>query len=410
MDKVLKNLLSMKIAIAFLFLFGIISGVATFIENDFGVEASWAMVYTTWWFELIQIVLALTIVNNIFKYKVYKLEKLPSFMFHIGFLVILLGSGITRYIGYEGSMHIREGESENRIISSDVFVNASAVVGKVVYTNKIKKIFSSSASNSFSFDLPLKDESAHIKYKDFIPNANYEVVEDVSGEPMIAMMVSSKGDTGRAVLKQGDVKVGRDYVFTFDKEIEKSDKPLIRFFTKDGKIYVESQKPIGWFKMVENTRGEYPANEAIEFVRGQLYTIGETNFAPKFIGMKGKEKLVPTHGQGSFSALIVDVSYKGETKEVGLVGRGRGTAGVEKRFNIAGVEFKMSWGSEVLSLPFALKLNDFQLDRYPGSRSPMSYASEVEVIDKTQGENMPYRIYMNHVLDYQGFRFFSIFL
>ena len=54
-----------------------------------------------------------------------------------------------------------------------------------------------------------------------------------------------------------------------------------------------------------------------------------------------------------------------------------------------------------------MKLNDFQLDRYPGSSSPMSYSSEIEIIDKTNGVNLPYRVYMNHVLDYAGFRFFQ---
>lgn len=37
----------------------------------------------------------------------------------------------------------------------------------------------------------------------------------------------------------------------------------------------------------------------------------------------------------------------------------------------------------------------------------MSYASEVEVVDEEKNVLMPYRIYMNHVLDYRGFRFFQ---
>ncbi len=126
MDNFLKKLFSMKVAIIFLFLFALVSGVATFVENDFGVDASWSAIYTTKWFEWIQIILGITIVVNIFAYKLLSFQKLPSLMFHVGFLVILLGSGITRYMGYEGSMHIREGESQNRIVSSDVFVSIEA--------------------------------------------------------------------------------------------------------------------------------------------------------------------------------------------------------------------------------------------------------------------------------------------
>ena len=44
-----------------------------------------------------------------------------------------------------------------------------------------------------------------------------------------------------------------------------------------------------------------------------------------------------------------------------------------------------------LTLPFHIKLRDFQLENYPGSQSPMSYASEVTVIDPK--ETFDFRIY-----------------
>ena len=44
MRKLFKTLLSMKVAVLFLFLFAIASGVATFIENDFGTDAAWSVV------------------------------------------------------------------------------------------------------------------------------------------------------------------------------------------------------------------------------------------------------------------------------------------------------------------------------------------------------------------------------
>ena len=46
----------------------------------------------------------------------------------------------------------------------------------------------------------------------------------------------------------------------------------------------------------------------------------------------------------------------------------------------------MSYGSREIDLPFSIKLNDFQMERYPGSDSPSSYASEISVIPslKTQ--------------------------
>ena len=223
------------------------------------------------------------------------------------------------------------------------------------------------------------------------------------------MMISSGGETTKALMRQGDEEETSGAIFTFSKDIGQTDKPVIQFFIKNSQIYLLSKQEISWFKMLENTRGVYPANKPIEFVKGQLYTIGDTNFAPKFIGLKGKEKLVQHEEQSrnSFSAVVVTLKYNGESKDVDLLGRGKGTPGVLAHASVGGQDFTLSWGSDVLTLPFSIKLNDFQLDRYPGSRSPMSYASEVEVIDHQKNLIIPFRIYMNHVLDYDGYRFFQ---
>ncbi|MBE0492408.1 MAG: cytochrome c biogenesis protein CcsA [Sulfurospirillum sp.] len=406
----LKILVSMKVVILFLFAFAIVSGVATFVENDFGTDASWSVIYTAKWFEFIQIVLVVALISNIYKYKLYKKDKLPAFIFHVGFVVILLGAGITRYFGYEGSMHIREGFEENRIVSSDVFISVLAQKDEKNYGKSYKKIVSSFGGNDFSFSLDVDGKDLHVSYKDFIPNAKYDVVDDPNGIPMISMMLSSKGNAINAILSDGDIKEHEDFIFTFNAKSPSIVKPSVNFYTKDGKIYVQSSQEIAWFRMMENTKGAYGSNEEVEFVRGQLYTIGETNFAPKYIGMNGMSKVVEDENpspQINTAALIVNARFDGQTKEIALLGRGKGSAGLENKFELANQEFTMSWGSEVFALPFSLRLIDFQLDRYPGSKSPMSYASEVEVIDKANGVTMPFRIYMNHVLDYQGFRFFQ---
>ena len=65
----------------------------------------------------------------------------------------------------------------------------------------------------------------------------------------------------------------------------------------------------------------------------------------------------------------------------------------------------MLYGSKELKTPFKIKLNDFQLEKYPGSESAASYASEVTVLGLD--ETFDYRIFMNHILDYKGYKFFQ---
>lgn len=412
MQGVLKRLMSMDVAIVLLLLFGALSGIATFVENDFGVETSWALIYTSWWFEAIQLALGLVLVYNIVHYKLYVVSKLPAFIFHVSFIFILIGSAITRYYGFEGSLHIREGMSENRLISSDSFIQATAFKNDKPYGYSHKQLISLLGGNTFDFHFDLDGEQARIKYKAFYPNATKKVVEDAEGVPMISMVLSGYGQSMNVVLKEGKTFETTEYLFSLNTSIKpNTSKPHIAFMLENNTFFVQSSLPISWFKMADNTRGEYAENTKEAFLNGQLYTIGSVNFAPRYIGLKGKEKVVedvtPMSKAPSFAALIVDVSYKGEHKEVALLGRGKGSKGQISEEVIAGVPFRFEWGSKTFTLPFMVKLNAFLLDRYPGSMSPMSYASEVEVIDSEKGVHMPYRIYMNHVLDYRGFRFFQ---
>ena len=50
---------------------------------------------------------------------------------------------------------------------------------------------------------------------------------------------------------------------------------------------------------------------------------------------------------------------------------------------------------------------DFQLDKYPGSETASSFASEVSVIDEEMKHTHNQRIFMNNVMDYRGYRFFQ---
>ena len=60
-------------------------------------------------------------------------------------------------------------------------------------------------------------------------------------------------------------------------------------------------------------------------------------------------------------------------------------------------KFEIYYGPEEIDLPFLIKLDDFVLDRYPGSSSPSGYKSNVTLVDEAKGVSMPYSIYMNNM-------------
>lgn len=56
-------------------------------------------------------------------------------------------------------------------------------------------------------------------------------------------------------------------------------------------------------------------------------------------------------------------------------------------------------------LPFEVELLDFKLTRYPGSQSPSAYESLLRI--HVDGRSFEHLVYMNHVLDLKGYRFFQ---
>ena len=66
-----------------LVVFAIAIGYATFIENDFGIPSSKALVYNAWWFELVMLLLMVNFIGNIKKYELLQRKKLSVLMFHL---------------------------------------------------------------------------------------------------------------------------------------------------------------------------------------------------------------------------------------------------------------------------------------------------------------------------------------
>ena len=97
--------------------------VATFLENDYGTPAARGAVYNAWWFELLMLILAINFLGNIFRYELLRKEKLSILLFHLAFIIIIIGAAVTRYSGYEGLMRIREGQQSNIIISQERYLS-----------------------------------------------------------------------------------------------------------------------------------------------------------------------------------------------------------------------------------------------------------------------------------------------
>ncbi|PWE21650.1 cytochrome C biogenesis protein [Aliarcobacter skirrowii] len=279
----LKNILfSFKTTIVLLSILAIAAGVATFIENDFGTSSALFLVYNSVWYETILVLTTINLVAIIYKTKMW--NKMPRFLFHFSFVIILIGAITTRYVGYEGIMQIPEGVTTNEMISLEPYLQVKVEKdGEVLASNIYQENFTSLFKNfnNFSHKIEFDNNTLVVSYVDF------------------------------------------------------------------------------------------------NFVKEQ---------------------------QASMGLLTLNLDLNGNSQQTRIAGL-RGQLGVPKEILIDDYKITLEYGSKFIELPFAIRLNEFQLDRYPGSMAPSSYASEITVIkdDKTYD----YRIFMNRTLSEGNYLFFQ---
>jgi cytochrome c-type biogenesis protein CcsB len=113
----LKFFSSYKTSLILLFSLALGAAIATFVENDFGTASARFYVYNALWYEVLLSVCALNMALIIWQNKMFL--HVSKFIFHGAFIFILIGAGLTRYLGVDGVMKVRENAQTNIIFSAE---------------------------------------------------------------------------------------------------------------------------------------------------------------------------------------------------------------------------------------------------------------------------------------------------
>ncbi|UBM61200.1 cytochrome c biogenesis protein CcsA [Candidatus Sulfidibacterium hydrothermale] len=406
MKKIFDILFSMTAMGILLMIFAIGIGAATFIENDFGTMAAKALVYNATWFDILLGILALNLIVNIFRHRMYRKGKFTLFLFHLAFLIILLGAAITRFISFEGMMHLREGETSHTILSDRTYVEVTAQAGKDKVQTRKHVLISVLTPHAYHQTLRIGDKKLELKAVKFIHNAREIITESTTGKPIITLVAATTTrPRTRFYLRQGEKQNIDGYEITFNQ----SGQPgAIQIQLQNHQMTITAPDTIRSTSMETGDVEKLAPGKPYPFTRGKLFSIKGLNLVLTQFYAHGKISYVPYHNKNVslMDVLVVKAESGNQTREIMLKG-GKGYRGEVKNFTINGIRVKMDYGAAEIQLPFSIELKDFELKRYPGSMSPSSYASRVVVIDKERNVRMPYHIYMNHVLNYRGYRFFQ---
>ncbi|WP_285010940.1 c-type cytochrome biogenesis protein CcsB [Pedobacter faecalis] len=396
-----------------LLLYAFSMAMATFVENDYGTPVAKALIYDCWWFELIMIILVLNFIGNIGRYRLYERKKLPLLMFHLAFVIIFIGGAVTRYISFEGSMAIREGESSDEVISDKTFFKVQigndndALAYKdlpVTLLSDRVPFYLKPFKNDFEEEYDFKGERVKLKVVGFYPRAQDSLVRDASGVPTLHLVVLEQGQRVNKYIPSGTVQLIQNLLIGFN-----NDTPgAINISERDGKFQISS--PYDGDYMIMTTQERKPVaghNEVQDFNLRSLYTFGSLAFVVPQPAERGKvmyfEGDKKTH-ENDPDLIKLEVETGSVTDTISFYG-GKGMTNFQHQSQIGNLRFSLGYGSKVYKTPFSLKLADFKMEKYPGSESPSSYSSDVIIQDN--GTETPFKIYMNHVLDHSGYRFFQ---
>lgn len=398
--------ISTRVMATLLLIFAISIGAATFIENSWDTEAAQRIIYHAWWFKSIMILLCINFIGNIKRYRLLRKEKWSILLIHIGMIITIIGAGVTHYFGFEGIIRAKEGEVVSQMWTAEPYFEIRLIdkeSGQMYkHPLKLKPSVCPLLSNHFEFEInPFNQGSTKFEYVDFLASRTFGAPVDSSENGLNTLELVFEGMISEYI-PEGTYLEKDGYIITYNNP----QPDAINITGEDEFMQIEFPENVNRLSMETQTvdtllAGKHP------FEKRHLHSLAGLNLVLKNFHYKLDRPLVKAeNGQ---DILKVKISHNGESQVVSLWG-GKGSITQPEAYVIGGETFFLRFGPVEMDLPFAIRLDDFILGTYPGGERHSTYRSEVSVYPKganplESGEQ--HSIYMNHVLDYEGYRVFQ---
>ncbi len=405
MLKKLSFLVSMPFMAVLMIILIVVLALATFVESAYSTQTASAVVYGTHWFELLMLLIGINLVGVMVKQKFFRRKKIVVLLFHLSFILILLGASVTRFISYEGNMHIRENQSSNVMLSNNAYIDVvlesrgetSSFTRKVMLTDLTQK--------DFHLGARVGGEKVKIKSTEYLSSIVEQYIASPGGDPYIQIMLVTERQTSVGI-PSGTTQEVNGMSIGFNLE---DTSAMINFYSQGEMILMTAPFAVTVMQMGGAEGEEFAAGESVPIRENTLYALGSMRLALQtYIPSARKQITRAQAGQrGShLGAVKLELKYRGMLSEVYVPGLAR-MAGSPVKGSIGDLNYTFTYGSKEILLPFSLFLKNFEVERYPGSNSPSSFASDVVLQDPEMGIQEDRRIFMNNVLKHRGYRFYQ---
>ena len=357
---------------AFLFLALAFSmAIATFIESSYGTPTAHALIYGAHWFEVIWVLLAINLLNNLVKYKLFSKRKFTLALFHVSFLVMILGAAITRYYSYEGMMHIRENQSSNYILSSNDYFYG----GIENQTTEKKVKFSELSPKQYSAKFDVNGLDIKVKSVGFIRNAERKAIPSAIGEPVVEFVFSSPGGKGMQsyTMRRGNVL---DYP-GFRVGFEIKETRTVNFFMKNNKLFMTSIVEIRGTTMAEQEPISFSPGDTIAVKNMFLYGFGNYKFLIKNFYPNAIFTAVKSQNQTGEDAVLIQISDGIKQQTIPVFGQS-GMIPDTVSVPVGNSTLKLAYGALAIKVPFSIFLKDLM-------HRKLCYKTKVPVLKRMFG-------------------------
>ncbi len=409
--KILKSLASLKLAVVIILGIAVICAYGTIIESRYDAIRAQKLVYHSWWSYLIFGCLIVNLSAVMVDRWPWKKRHIAFLCAHIGIIILLIGSLITRYYGVDGSLRFSIGEKAQFLVlpESEVIIYSSldgSAIRRVTEPIKVDFLLNTpSKENPIDFSsggqsIEVVDYSPYAIIESKILPTEGKVISDRLS-PAIRFQLQNErvNQVDWILLKKGKKEQVVDLGPAKVVFAQKNYKPMI-----SGKViyilYDSDSRALSYF--IQNEMDEVPDFKPIK--AGFSVDTGWMGLKLRLLKVieSAEERIVATTfdypKEGTRE--VIDVKFGNKVHKVAH-------NSVAKFFTNNGV-FYFSYGNKRVPLDFSIKLEKFIRDKYPGTNRAASYKSIVSVED--EGKSLspkPIEIFMNEPLKYKGFTLYQ---
>lgn len=434
--KWIRHLASLKLAVIEIIAMGTLIAWGTLVEayyND--AKMAQDLVYHTWFSYTIFAVFSINLIAVIIDRYPWKKHHISFITAHVGILLLLAGSLMTRYYGIDGSMTIAIGERQNMITVPETELVVYTSLGDDRFTrlhhetvNLLK--LNPTEKNPYTIALP----AGEIQITEFYPHAMYDfkVIPSDNNQdgPAVRFQLSSEratqtewlfskksangGDSemrlgpARVILTKNEFKYTSGNVLVFQPLNETQLKYSVysdkkKGLVKQGQIQPGEKFDVGWMDFQLRLLKYIPRAKEQVYFRKVDRASEKTISAFKFL----------FHGKESWMGANSSLRLYGDS-EMYVLSYGSSRIPVDFRcIDFAKLNgpldyltaYTMQFFMDYQCLPqnFHLELVDFKIGRYQGTMRPSSYQSYV----RWPSASDVVEVSMNQPLELNGLTFYQ---